>query len=94
MTRDYQIGELSILLEQLGAAAPAGASAEVVCLRHQVEAGPLVGLASATTRAMAVADTLCWASLSQGDVAAFNRQALVAARLRQFAICGLLLAGS
>jgi hypothetical protein len=94
MTQDYRIGELSILLEELGAVTPEDAGAEVARLRHQVETGPLAGLAPATTRAMAVADNLCWDSLSRGNTAAFDSQALVAARLRQFAICGLLLADS
>jgi hypothetical protein len=55
-------------------------------LRAQVETGPVTGLASATARAMALADELCWDSLSRGDVAAFAAQAMILAELRQFGI--------
>jgi hypothetical protein len=85
MTRQYLIGELSVRLEQLqattGQAAP-----EVARLRAEVETGPLTGLASATARAMALADDLCWDSLSRGDAAAFADQAKVSAELCQFDI--------
>jgi hypothetical protein len=85
MTWQYLIGELSVRLEQLqattGQAAP-----DLARLRAQVETGPLTGLASATARAVALADELCWASLSRGDVAAFNAQATILAELCQFDI--------
>jgi hypothetical protein len=64
----------------------------VARLRHQVEAGPLTGLPTATATAIGVANRLCWDSLFSGDTTAFVGQALVAVRLRQFAVCGLLLA--
>jgi hypothetical protein len=68
MTRQYLIGELSVRLEQLqattGRAAP-----DVARLRAEVETGRLTGLAAATARAMALADELCWDSLSRGDAA-------------------------
>jgi hypothetical protein len=85
MTRQYLIGELSVRLERLqattGQAAPALAR-----LRAQVETGPLTGLASATARAMALADELCWDSLARGDTVAFTAQATILAELRQFDI--------
>jgi hypothetical protein len=44
-----------------------------------------------TTRALALTERLCWDSLSQGDIAAFNRQAAVCAELRDFGVfAGLL----
>lgn len=55
-------------------------------LRIEVETGPLMGLASATARAMALADDLCWDSLPRGDAAAFATQAKILAELCQFDI--------
>jgi hypothetical protein len=55
-------------------------------LRTEVETGPLTGLAWATARAMALADELCWDSLSRGDAAAFADQAKISTELRQFDI--------
>ncbi|MGH3125797.1 MAG: hypothetical protein ACRDND_32875 [Streptosporangiaceae bacterium] len=93
MVQDYLIGELSVRLEQLEEAASGeGAIRDVARLRHQVEAGPLSGLAMAAVRALAVADGLCWDSLSRGDTAAFTRQARVSAELRQFGTCARLIA--
>jgi hypothetical protein len=36
-------------------------------------------------------EALCWASLARGDVAAFERQAEIAADLDDFGICSRLL---
>lgn len=91
MTQQYLIGELSVRLEQLQAATAWGASGEVARLRYQVETSVLEGLPSAAVRALALADDLCWQSLSSGDTAAFARQAEVSAELRQFGICSRLL---
>jgi hypothetical protein len=92
MTRQYLIGELSVRLERLqattGQAAP-----ELARLRAEVETGPLTGLPSATERAMALADELCWDSLSRGGTAAFAAQATILAELCQFDI-GVRLLGS
>jgi len=90
MTRQYLIGELSVRLERLqattGRAAPGLAR-----LRAQVETGPLAGLASATAQVMALADELCWDSLSRGDAAAFAARAMILAELRQFGVSARLL---
>ena len=91
MTQDYLIGELSVRLEQLQAATAWGASREVARLRYQVETSALEALPSAALRALALADDLCWRSLSSGDTAAFARQAEVSADLRLFGICSRLL---
>lgn len=91
MTQEYLIGELSVRLEQLQAAATCEAVRDVTRLRWQVETGSPAGLASAARRALALADVLCWESLSRGDVAAFARQAKVSADLRQFGVCARLL---
>jgi hypothetical protein len=93
MIQDYLVGELSVHLAELQEATPQWAAArDVTRLRHQVESGPLSGLATATMRAMAMADGLCWDSLEHGDTAAFARQARVCAKLRQFGVCAHLLA--
>src|SRR6266516_2001223 len=85
MTRQCLIGELSVRLEQLQAST-GQATPDVARLRTEVETGPLTGLASATARAMALADDLCWDSLSRGDAAAFADQAKIGAELCQFGI--------
>ena len=41
--------------------------------------------------ALALADRLCWDSLSHGDTGTFDRQAVISADLRAFAICARLL---
>jgi hypothetical protein len=92
MIQDYLAGELSVHLEELQQATPERAAIQdVTRLRHQVETGPLSGLATATVRAVAMADGLCWDSLEHGDTAAFTRQARVGAELRQFGVCAHLL---
>jgi hypothetical protein len=93
MIQDYLAGELSVHLEELQQATPKRAAIQdVTRLRHQVETGPLSGLATAAVRAVAMADGLCWDSLERGDTAAFTRQARVGAELRQFGVCAHLLA--
>jgi hypothetical protein len=92
MTQQYLIGELSARLEQLQAVAANGTERDVARLRHQVENGPVSGLARAADSALALADGLCWESISRGDVEAFRRQATVSADLRLFSICARLLA--
>jgi hypothetical protein len=91
MTQQYLIGELSVRLGQLQAATAQHAAQDVACLRLQVETGPLAGLGPAALRALAIADRLCWESLSRGDMAAFARQAEISADLRQFGACARLL---
>jgi len=91
MTQLYLIGELSVRLGQLQAATAHDAARDVARLRHQVEMGPLIGLGPAALRALALADGLCWESLSRGDMAAFIRQAEISADLHQFGACARLL---
>jgi hypothetical protein len=86
MTCQYLIGELSVRLEQLQATAGPAAASDVACLRSEAETGGLNGLASATARAMVLADVLCWDSLTRGDITAFAHQAEILAELCQFDI--------
>jgi hypothetical protein len=90
MTQDYLIGELSLRLERLQDAATARAD-DVSRLRQQVETRPVTRLPTETIRALALADQLCWDSISQGDVGTFDRQAAISAELRLFGLCARLL---
>ena len=90
MTGRYLIGELSVRLEQLQAAA-GQAACDVADLRRQVEASPATWLASETIRAVVLADRLCWDSLSRGDISAFARQAAICADLHLFGVSARLL---
>ena len=91
MTERYLIGELSVRLEQLQVAAGQAAACDVAELRRQVEASPVTWLAAETIRALALADQLCWDSLSRGDTAAFARQAVICADLHLFGVSARLL---
>jgi hypothetical protein len=91
VTVQYLIGELSVRLEQLQAAAGQAAARDIASLRSQVETGPVTWLAAGTSRALALADQLCWDSLSRGDTASFTRQAAISADLRLFGVCAGLL---
>jgi hypothetical protein len=86
VTRSYLVGELSVRLEQLQAVAASSCAADVASLRQQVESGPLAMLGPAAAKAIALADGLCWDSLTRGDLRAFGRQAAVSAELRLFGV--------
>jgi len=91
LTKQYLAGELSVRLEKLlEVTAPSGA-VQVAELRHEVESGSLHQLPAELRRAIALADGLCWESLTRGDAAAFARQAAVSADLRQFGACARLI---
>ena len=91
MTHNYLIAELSVRLGELQATA-GDAAPELATLRYQVEAGSPTGLRAAAVQALALADRLCWQSLSRGDIAIFIRQAEISADLRLFGVCSRLLA--
>jgi len=91
MTVQDLVGELSARLERLQAAAGQVHARDVASLRYQVETQPVAWLAAGTSRALALADQLCWDSLSRGDTASFNRQAAIGADLRLFGVCARLL---
>jgi hypothetical protein len=87
VTREYLTGELSVLLEKLVAATQTAAARDVASLRYQVETKPAAWLTAEMTRALALADQVCWDSLSRGDARAFDRQAAICAELRLFGAC-------
>lgn len=91
MTGRYLIGELSVRLERLQAAAGQVAACDIADLRRQVEVSPVTWLASETIQALALTDRLCWDSLSRGDTSAFARQAAICADLHLFGVCARLL---
>lgn len=91
MTQEYLIGELSARLGQLQAAARHAACGDVADLRHQVESRSVTSLGTEVAQALVLADKLCWESLSQGDTAAFSRQAAIGADLRLFGACARLI---
>jgi hypothetical protein len=62
----------------------------VVCLLR-VETRPVTGLPATVIIALALADHLCWDSLSSGDMVAFARQAEISEDLRLFGVCAGLL---
>ena len=92
MTQQYLAGELSLLLWELqDATTNKPPVVEVAELRRRAETGPRSALASVAVRALEVADSLCWDSLTRGDAATFMRQAAVCTELWEFCVCAGLL---
>jgi hypothetical protein len=89
MTQEYLIGEVSVRLEQLQAAT-AKSQVDVARLRREVETKPVTSLAATVTRVLALADGMCWDSISRGDVDEFDQQARISADLRLFGLCARL----
>jgi hypothetical protein len=93
MTQQYLVGEMSLLVAELqAAAANEGFTRDLACLRQEAEKAPPSALTPVAVRALALGDGLCWDSLSQGNVAAFSRQCAAVAGLREFCTCAGLLA--
>jgi hypothetical protein len=92
MTRQYVVGELSLILGELQAAATNEAAVrDVARLRQEVETTPPAALAPIAARAVALTDGVCWESLTQGETAAFVREAAICAELWEFGVCAGLL---
>lgn len=88
MTQQYLAGELSILLGELHAAATEqDRRREIERLRRETEEFPAAALSCVATRALDVAQTLCWGSVTRGDTEAFHRQAAISAQLYEFGVC-------
>ncbi len=89
MTRQYLAGEQSVLLTHLRAVANTEAARrDAWFLRRAAETEPIPALGLVIVRALAVADDLCWDSLTRGDTAAFTRQAAVCEELQEIGVCG------
>jgi len=92
MTQQYLAGELSVLLSHVQAITNTDAArCAAWSLRHAAETEPVQALRGVTVRALALTEGLCWESLNHGDMAAFDRQAVVCAELHEFGICAGLL---
>jgi hypothetical protein len=91
VTPEYLTGELSVLLEKLLAATRTASAREVANLRYQVETESAVWLPAEMALALALADQVCWDSLSRGDTRAFDRQAAVSAEMYLFGACARLI---
>ena len=92
MTQHYLSGELSVLLGELQALSVDETWArDLGCLRREAETCPLRALGSVTVRALALSDSLCWASLGRADATMFTRQAVLCAELHEFGLCSGLL---
>jgi hypothetical protein len=92
MTQQYLAGELSVLLAELQAELPATvgdrpAAQAAARLRGEAETAPVARLAPVAGRALELVDAACWRSVADGDLAAFHRQAAVAAELFDFCVC-------
>ena len=93
MTEQYIIGELSVRLVQLEAAAPTEEFAvEFARLRVRAETAPFESLPNMALEALYLIRGLCRDSLARGDLQALTSQATMAAELREFAVSARLLA--
>ena len=88
MTRQYVVGELSLILGELQAVATNEADVQDVArLRQEVETSPPAALAPIAARAVELTDGVCWSSLARGETAAFAREASICAELWEFGVC-------
>jgi hypothetical protein len=94
MTQQYLSGELSLLLAELQADSTDTALVpDLGRLRQEAETMPLTTLPLVAVRALELADSVCWDSLTRGDTAAFVRQAAICAELWEFGVCADLFDG-
>jgi hypothetical protein len=92
MTRQYLVGELSLILGELQVVAPNEAVVrDVVRLRQEAETTAPAALGPVVVRAVTLVDRLCWDALTRGETAAFIREAAICAELREFGLCAGLL---
>lgn len=92
MTQQYLAGELSALLAELQATVGDHAAAHTAArLRTEAETVPLRALAGIAAQALDLINAACWASVTDGDTAAFSRRARIAADLYDFGVCAGLL---
>ena len=92
MTRQYLIGEMSLILADLqDLAGNEAAARDIARLRREAEMGGLAVLPCVAMRALELVDTFCRDALDRGDAAAFACQSTIGADLRDFSICAGLL---
>jgi hypothetical protein len=92
MTRQYLLGEMSVLLAELETlAAPRSSVGEVARLRRAAETSAPAALGGVAERALEVSRVLCWESFSVGDMVGLGRQATLCAELHDFGVCAGLL---
>jgi hypothetical protein len=91
MTRQYILGELSVLIAELRPQQDRALADKLSELQHRVERAPLAGLVPLVQEAIDLADAACWRSLDGGNLDWFRREARGAADLREFAVCAGLL---
>ena len=91
MTQQYLVGELSALVSLLEPAGDERLADGVQDLRRRVERSPVGALGPLAAEATAIADTICWARLDDGNAPEFVRQTVVAALLHEFAVSANLL---
>jgi hypothetical protein len=88
MTRQYVVGELSVILGELERVAPGDAAVDDVAhLRREAERTPPTALAPVAERAMELTDDLCWDALAHGETEAFAREAAIGAELWEYGVC-------
>jgi hypothetical protein len=90
MTQHYVVGQFSVLLGDVEAAAVEWQDS-VRRLRLQVEASSLALLPALAEQALSLTDAICWAAVEQGDVTRFCSRATSAAHLAEFLDCAGLL---
>jgi len=92
MTRQYLVGELSLILGALQAVATNEAAVRAAArLRREAETTPPAALAPVVVRAVELTDRVCWDALARGETGAFIREAAIGAELWEFGVCAGLL---
>lgn len=92
MTRQYLLGELSLILGELQAVATDDAAVRAAGrLRQEAETTPPAALAPVVVRAVALTDRVCWDALARGETTAFLRETAICAELWEFGVCAGLL---
>jgi hypothetical protein len=92
MTREYLLGELSLILGDLQAVATNEAAVRAAArLRQEAETTPPAALAPVVVRAVELTDRVCWEALARGETMAFIRETAICAELWEFGLCAGLL---
>ena len=92
MTRQYLLGELSLILGELQAVATDDAAVRAAGrLRQEAETTPPAALSPVVVRAVALTDRVCWNALARGETTTFLRETAICAELWEFGVCAGLL---